>query len=80
MSRIPLVEPDLANDDIREMFLRMEKLGFTLLNVFKLWANNPKAASGFLLIAEALYAEPELLPRHRELAYLRASQVNDCHY
>ena len=80
MSRIPLVESDLASDDIREMFGRMEKLGFTLLNVFKLWANNPKAASGFLLIAEALYAEPKLLPRHRELAYLRASQVNDCHY
>jgi hypothetical protein len=47
MSRIPLVEPDLASDDIREMFGRMGKLGFTLLNVFKLWANNPKATSGF---------------------------------
>ncbi len=80
MSRIPLVEPSAASKEVREMFSRMENLGFTLLTVFKLWANNPKAAAGFLQIAEALYAEPKLLPRHRELAYLRASQVNGCHY
>jgi AhpD family alkylhydroperoxidase len=28
----------------------------------------------------ALYVEGKLWPRHRELAYLRASQINGCHY
>jgi hypothetical protein len=47
MSRIPLVEPDLASDDIREMFGRMEKLGFTLLNVFKIVGKQPKSCFRF---------------------------------
>jgi alkylhydroperoxidase family enzyme len=63
------------------MFDRMEGLGFSLLNVFKLWANNPGAANGFLQIAESLYgSSARLSPRYRELAYLRASQLNSCHY
>ena len=27
-----------------------------------------------------LYHDPKLAPRYRELAYLRASQLNSCHY
>jgi alkylhydroperoxidase family enzyme len=27
-----------------------------------------------------LYLEPKIAPRYRELAYLRASQLNSCHY
>ncbi len=80
MSRIPLVERDDANDNVNSMFDQIEGIGFSLLNVFKLWANNEKAAAGFVLIAEALYESPALSPRYRELAYLRASQVNSCHY
>ncbi len=80
MSRIPLVEESAASNAQRALFQRMETLGFSVLNVFKLWAHNEKAAEGFLGIAEALYGEPTLAPRLRELAYLRASQVNSCHY
>lgn len=80
MSRIPLVEAADASDEQRALFARMEKLGFSVLNVFKLWAHNPKVAEGFLGIAEGLYGAPTLAPRLRELAYLRASQVNSCHY
>ena len=44
------------------------------------FGDNPQAAGGFLQIAESLYANGRLSPRLRELAYLRASQVNSCHY
>ena len=80
MSRIPLVEPADASTEQLALFARMQKLGFSVLNVFKLWAHNPKVAEGFLGIAEGLYGAPKLAPRLRELAYLRASQVNSCHY
>lgn len=81
MSRIPLVERDEASPEVLTMFDRMENLGFSLLNVFKMWANNSKAAAGFVQLAEALYGETAVLsPRYRELAYLRASQINSCHY
>lgn len=80
MSRIPLIDRDDATPEVRALYDRMEGLGFSLLNVFRLWANNPRAAAGFLGLAEALYDEPALSPRYRELAYLRASQLNSCHY
>ncbi len=81
MARVPYVDRDSAQPEVHAMFDRMESLGFSLLNVFKLWANNPKAASGFLQIAESLYGPDAVVsPRYRELAYLRASQLNSCHY
>jgi alkylhydroperoxidase family enzyme len=80
MSRIPLVERDNASAEVNALFDRADGLGFSLFNVFKLWANNTKAATGLLDIAEALYGDNKLSARYRELAYLRASQVNSCHY
>ncbi|MBT7561341.1 MAG: carboxymuconolactone decarboxylase family protein [Proteobacteria bacterium] len=80
MSRIKLVEKEGCDEEAEALFNRMEAMRFSLLNVFKLWANNLKGATGFLHIAEALYLDASLSARYRELAYLRASQVNNCHY
>lgn len=80
MARIPLVEPAAASDEVREIYARLEGLGFTIFNVFKLFGNDARLLRGFAEIAMALYENPALSPRHRELAYLRASQLNACHY
>lgn len=80
MSRIPLVERDNASPEVSAVFERADGLGFSLFNVIKLWANNTKAATGLINIAEALYGENRVSARYRELAYLRASQLNSCHY
>ncbi|MGR9090814.1 MAG: carboxymuconolactone decarboxylase family protein [Gammaproteobacteria bacterium] len=80
MSRIPLVERENAGPEVSALFDRADSLGFSLFNVFKLWANNAQAAAGLINIAEALYGNNKLSARYRELAYLRASQVNSCHY
>jgi alkylhydroperoxidase family enzyme len=31
-------------------------------------------------LIQGIYADAKLPPRYRELAYLRASQLNSCHY
>jgi alkylhydroperoxidase family enzyme len=80
MARIPLVEAEGASDAIRATYARLEGLGFPLLNVMKLFGNDANILRGFAEIALALYDKPRLSPRYRELAYLRASQVNACHY
>ena len=81
MARLPLMEPADAPPEVQETYARFEALGFPIFNVMKMFANNAKALAGFALIAESLYGpECALAPRHRELAYLRASQVNSCHY
>jgi alkylhydroperoxidase family enzyme len=80
MARIPLIEPEDANPEVRAIYERFEGLGFSIFNVFKLFANDSRLLSGFAEMAYALYGNPTISPRHRELAYLRSSQVNSCHY
>jgi len=81
MARLPMIEPADAPPEIKQTYAHFESLGFPIFNVMKMFANNAKALAGFALIAEALYGPAcKLLPRYRELAYLRASQVNSCHY
>ncbi|MEQ8233998.1 MAG: carboxymuconolactone decarboxylase family protein [Gammaproteobacteria bacterium] len=80
MARIPLVEPHEASPEVREIYARLEGLGFSVFNVFKLFGNDARLLRGFAEIAMALYDTPRISPRHRELAYLRASQLNSCHY
>ena len=50
------------------------------MNVMKLFGNNVDFLAALTHIARALYQYPHLSPRYRELAYLRASQLNSCHY
>jgi alkylhydroperoxidase family enzyme len=84
MARLPLVDPEDPNlsPDLQEM---IERFGGSesfagLPNILRAVANHPGAAS---IVAEAgavLYASGTLTPAQRELAYLTASVVNDCHY
>lgn len=80
MARIPLIEPTIASAEVRATYAKLEAIGFPIYNVLKLFANNPVVLEGFVKIIEALYISPRIPPRYRELAYLRASQVNACHY
>ncbi len=80
MARIPLVEPEGASPEVQSAYKQFEEIGFPILNVMKMFANNGKVLQGFVQIAQALYVTPRISPRYRELAYLRASQVNSCHY
>lgn len=80
MARIPLVEPEDASPEVSAEYERLRSWGFPIMNVFKMFANNPLALRGFGDLAEALYKSPTVSPRYRELAYLRASQINSCHY
>lgn len=80
MSRIPAVEPDQASAEVSAIYEKLEGMGFSLLNVFKMFANNAGILDAFSRMALALYDDAKLAPRYRELAYLRASQINACHY
>ena len=80
MARIPLVDPASAAPEVRAQYQELEALGFPVMNVFKVFGNHAGILPAFRHLVKALYAENKLAPRHRELAYLRASQVNACHY
>ena len=80
MSRIPLIEKNDASGEVSKVYNELENEGFSILNVFKMFANNDRLLKGFKEIVFALYQDSNLEPRYRELAYLRASQLNSCHY
>jgi alkylhydroperoxidase family enzyme len=80
MSRIPLVPTDPESPVLRERFAEIQSWGFQLPNVVRMFANHETFFGAFVEMIRALYVEGKLSPRHRELAYLRASQINGCHY
>lgn len=81
MSRIPLIEPEDASDKVNTIYGEVEEIGFPIFNVMKLFGNDVGFLEGFVTMIRSLYAEDSPLdPRYRELAWLRASQLNACHY
>lgn len=85
MTRIPLIEPDQASGTVREIYRQLgsgaDASGrIDVLNVMKVFAHDPAFLEGFAPMIGALYGDPLIAPRHRELAWLRTSQLNDCHY
>lgn len=80
MPRIPLVEREHASEEVRALYESFAETGSPVLNVMKLFGNHADFLAALVRIAGALYHTPHLSPRHRELAYLRASQLNSCHY
>ena len=80
MARIPLVEPENAPTEVRAVYDKFEAEGFEILNVMKMFANNHHFIAGMYEFVSGIYINAKLSPRYRELAYLRASQLNSCHY
>jgi alkylhydroperoxidase family enzyme len=80
MARIPLVDPATAPPDVQAVFDRVEASGLPILNVMKLFGNRAQYIDALSCFVGALYEQPRIAPRYRELAYLRASQLNACHY
>jgi alkylhydroperoxidase family enzyme len=49
-------------------------------NVYRAIANHPGALEAISSFGKVIYFENSISPAHRELAYLTASVVNNCHY
>lgn len=81
MSRIPLVEPETASPQVKALYNAIQKEGFPVFNVMKMFANNAKCLEALVNFLHGIYSSSaKLTPRLRELAYLRSSQLNSCHY
>jgi len=80
MTRIPLIEPDQASPAVRKVYEKLSADRMNVLNVMKVFAHDPSFLDGFVRMLEALYGDGLITARHRELAWLRTSQINGCHY
>ena len=80
MSRIPLMEPENAPAEVRAIYEKMQAGGVGVFNVMKMFGNNRHFLEAMYHLIQGIYADAKLPARYRELAYLRASQLNSCHY
>lgn len=84
MARIPLVDPDDAGADplARETLKRVTALRNRTVapNVYAAVANHPEALHALADFGTTVYYANSLTLPERELAYLTASLINECHY
>lgn len=84
MARIPLVDPDDPGTDprVRETLQAVSGMRDRTVapNVYRAVANHPEALQRLVEFGTTVYFANSLEPHQRELAYLTASLVNECHY
>ena len=80
MGRIPLIQPDEASPELQELYDGIAAARGSVLNVYKGIAHHPEALRALFELITTTYRSGSLEPRHRELAYLYTSTLNQCHY
>ncbi|MFQ5898447.1 MAG: carboxymuconolactone decarboxylase family protein [Candidatus Methylomirabilia bacterium] len=79
MARVPYLERDEIPAELQTVYEATQKAVGRVPNFYKLLAHAPKVLTGYVGLSGAL-KETKLDPKLRELAYLKTSKVNDCHY
>lgn len=80
MARIKMTEPQEAQGAAKAIFDRFVERGYGTFNVMKVFANDELFFSAFEQMFDTIYLDETLAPRYRELAWLRTSDINQCHY
>jgi alkylhydroperoxidase family enzyme len=79
VARLPYVEREQAPAPVQRVYDALHKATGRVLNIFRLMAHHPVSLSLFLEWYPTL-REGSLDLGLRQLAYVRASQVNRCNY
>ena len=79
MARLPYVETSSASPEQQEALGKVTQKSGKIANFWKLWSHSPQTLEAFLPFNKSL-AKGTLDPKLRELAYVKASQINDCAY
>ena len=80
MTRITMTEPQDATGATKDIFERFVERGYGTFNVMKVFAKDEKFFAAFEQMFDSIYLDETLAPRYRELAWLRTSAINQCHY
>lgn len=78
-ARLPYVERDQASPEVQAVYDKLQKAMGRVGNFFKLMAHHAKSFPPFLQWYPTL-REGALDITLRQLAYVKASQLNDCTY
>jgi uncharacterized peroxidase-related enzyme len=79
MALVSYVSTAEAPEGIKARFQKMEEKGHDVPNFLRTLAHNPEVLEAFIALNGAL-GKMTLDPKLRELAYIRASEINACGY
>ena len=79
MARVPYLERDQVSPQIQGVYDWLVREAGLVPNFHKALAHFPRGLAAYQELRTALRTS-RLDPRLRELAYLKTSQVNGCHY
>lgn len=79
MARLLYLERDQVPVEVQKVYDNLQKTTGRVLNIFKLMAYHAKSLPPFLRWYPTL-REGALDIKLRQLAYVRASQINNCNY
>jgi 4-carboxymuconolactone decarboxylase len=80
MARVPMIQNEKADPMIREMFEKIEKNGYRVLNLHRVLAHTPQVCRGFVRLGNAILFKGDLAPKLREIAILRVGHLTKAHY
>jgi len=78
--QIHLIEKDQAGPLVQRLFDALERQSGSVSNFNKMLAHKPDVLRAFNQLSGAIWAEGTLVPKLKELAYLRVSILNGCAY
>ena len=78
--RITPVEPDQAPNVVRRIYDSLAQRSGSVSPFYKMLGHKPDVLRAYSQLSAAVMAEGALSPRLKELAYLRVSIRNGCHY
>ncbi len=79
MPRLSYVEADAAPPDVKASYEKMKAARGWVSNFVKILAHFPKGMHAAVGMLGGL-REGKLDPKLRQLAYIKASRINGCHY
>jgi uncharacterized peroxidase-related enzyme len=79
MARLPYVEKETASPDQQRILTQVTQKSGRIANIWKLFGHSPGVLEAYLAFSKSLI-KGTLDPKLRELAYLKASSVNECAY
>jgi alkylhydroperoxidase family enzyme len=80
MAVVNPVPQDKAAAEVSGLYENLTKKYGHMPNFFALMAHRPAALKNFLPFYGSVISEGTIEPRLKELAYLKASQLNGCEY
>ena len=79
MARLNYIDNETASPDQEKILAQLTQKSGKVANIWRIWAHSPMSLEAYMPFSKSLI-KGTLDPKFRELAYVKASRINDCAY